>query len=177
MDVKHILITHLDPDHTGGLSDFPDARVHILYSELKSAMEPANYRERVRYRRCRLAHGPRWITHHKVSTKPWFELDCIRDINPSLSDFVLIPLDGHTRGHCGVAIRTGSGWLLHAGDACHHEGELLHLLHLVSNLDRTSAARTILCLCQTIERHADEITVCCSHDPEEYERFSGRELK
>jgi hypothetical protein len=29
----------------------------------------------------------------------------------------LVPLFGHTRGHCGVAIRNGSGWLFHVGDA------------------------------------------------------------
>jgi glyoxylase-like metal-dependent hydrolase (beta-lactamase superfamily II) len=29
----------------------------------------------------------------------------------------LVPLFGHTRGHCGVAVRTASGWLFHVGDA------------------------------------------------------------
>ncbi len=29
----------------------------------------------------------------------------------------LVPLFGHTRGHCGVAVRTEQGWLFHAGDA------------------------------------------------------------
>ena len=29
----------------------------------------------------------------------------------------LIPLTGHTRGHCGVAIRAGGGWLFHCADA------------------------------------------------------------
>ena len=28
-DVRHIVLTHLDLDHVGGLSDFPDARVHV----------------------------------------------------------------------------------------------------------------------------------------------------
>ena len=30
---------------------------------------------------------------------------------------MLIPLAGHTRGHCGVAIKTETGWHLHCGDA------------------------------------------------------------
>jgi hypothetical protein len=29
----------------------------------------------------------------------------------------LVPLFGHTRGLCGVAIRTGPGWLFHVSDA------------------------------------------------------------
>nr|WP_246148118.1 MBL fold metallo-hydrolase [Nonomuraea turkmeniaca] len=28
-DVRHIVLTHLDPDHTGGISDFPWATVHL----------------------------------------------------------------------------------------------------------------------------------------------------
>ena len=30
---------------------------------------------------------------------------------------LLIRLPGHTPGHCGVAVETGDGWLLHCGDA------------------------------------------------------------
>lgn len=29
----------------------------------------------------------------------------------------LIPLFGHSRGHCGVAIKTSNGWFFHAADA------------------------------------------------------------
>jgi glyoxylase-like metal-dependent hydrolase (beta-lactamase superfamily II) len=29
----------------------------------------------------------------------------------------LIPLFGHTGGHCGVAIENGNGWVFQAGDA------------------------------------------------------------
>src|SRR5687768_9555144 len=28
-DVRHIVLTHLDFDHAGGLSDFPEAKVHV----------------------------------------------------------------------------------------------------------------------------------------------------
>ena len=28
-DVRHVVLTHCDPDHTGGLADFPHARVHL----------------------------------------------------------------------------------------------------------------------------------------------------
>lgn len=30
-DVRDIVITHFDLDHVGGLSDFPDARVHVAH--------------------------------------------------------------------------------------------------------------------------------------------------
>src|SRR5262245_36271461 len=28
-DVRHVVLTHMDLDHAGGLSDFPHARVHV----------------------------------------------------------------------------------------------------------------------------------------------------
>jgi hypothetical protein len=36
-DVRHIVLTHLDFDHAGGLDDFPEARVHLLAREHESA--------------------------------------------------------------------------------------------------------------------------------------------
>ena len=32
-DVRHVVLTHLDLDHAGGLPDFPHARVHVLAAE------------------------------------------------------------------------------------------------------------------------------------------------
>ena len=39
-------------------------------------------------------------------------------------DVLLVPLHGHTRGHCSVAVRAADGWLLHCGDAYFHHGEI-----------------------------------------------------
>jgi glyoxylase-like metal-dependent hydrolase (beta-lactamase superfamily II) len=36
-DVRHIVLTHLDFDHAGGLEDFPDATVHVLEAEHHAA--------------------------------------------------------------------------------------------------------------------------------------------
>ena len=33
-DVKHIFVSHLDFDHAGGISDFPNATVHVLHLNL-----------------------------------------------------------------------------------------------------------------------------------------------
>src|SRR4051794_19069444 len=37
-DVKHIVVTHLDLDHAGGLCDFPRAKVHVHAREHGAAM-------------------------------------------------------------------------------------------------------------------------------------------
>ena len=39
-DVRHIVLTHLDFDHAGGLGDFPDATVHLLAEEKAHAEAP-----------------------------------------------------------------------------------------------------------------------------------------
>ena len=37
LDVRHIVLTHLDFDHAGGIEDFPHATVHVLHSEWTAA--------------------------------------------------------------------------------------------------------------------------------------------
>jgi glyoxylase-like metal-dependent hydrolase (beta-lactamase superfamily II) len=41
----------------------------------------------------------------------------VRSLRGLPEDLLLVPLFGHTLGHCGVAVQAARGWLLHAGDA------------------------------------------------------------
>ena len=34
-DVRHLLLTHLDRDHAGGMADFPSAKVHVHRKEYR----------------------------------------------------------------------------------------------------------------------------------------------
>ncbi len=45
----------------------------------------------------------------------WYDFDAIR--LPFEPEMWLVPLHGHTRGQCGVAIKTPTGWHFHVGDA------------------------------------------------------------
>ena len=56
-DVRHVIATHLDVDHAGGLPDFPAADVHVFAPELKAALNPS-WRERERYVAAHWAHRP-----------------------------------------------------------------------------------------------------------------------
>jgi glyoxylase-like metal-dependent hydrolase (beta-lactamase superfamily II) len=49
-DVRHIVLTHLDFDHAGGLDDFPAATVHLLASERDAAVAQRTWLDRQRYR-------------------------------------------------------------------------------------------------------------------------------
>lgn len=181
-DVRHIVLTHLDVDHAGGIADFPHAQIHLSGPELRAATAPKTRIDRVRYRQPLWAHGPDWVAHEPSRGERWFGFEAVRPMNPSLGEnILLIPLEGHTRGHVGIAIDTGHGWLLHAGDAylLHHEA---HTSVATSNLAlalltwaqgsayRNNQAR----LRQLTTTHAQQVTVFCSHDPTEFHQLHNR---
>ncbi len=49
-DVRHIVLTHLDFDHAGGLEDFPEATVHVMQAEIEAAQERRGFIASRRYR-------------------------------------------------------------------------------------------------------------------------------
>src|SRR5919107_870671 len=62
-DVRHVVLTHLDFDHAGGLDDFPWATVHLLASERDSAVRQATLLDRMRYRPQQWGTMARWRAH------------------------------------------------------------------------------------------------------------------
>ncbi len=122
-DVKHVVCTHLDLDHVGGIADFPDARIHVMTAERDAAANPPTMKERRRYIQKHFAHGPKWNTHD-AGGETWKGFSAVRALSDDEPDLLLVPLYGHTRGHAAVAVRTDAGWLLHCGDAYFHAGEM-----------------------------------------------------
>ncbi|GAB3774949.1 glyoxylase-like metal-dependent hydrolase (beta-lactamase superfamily II) [Nocardioides ginsengisegetis] len=176
-DVTDIALTHLDLDHAGGLGDFPGARVHVFGAELDAALHPT-MREKARYIGAQWAHGPQW-TRHDEAGDDWFGF---RGVTALGEDVVLVPLHGHTRGHCGVAVRRpDGGWLLHAGDSYFHTSEketppsppvglrAFQTLMAVDNKQRKANQERLR------ELHAahGEITIFSAHDASEYAALAG----
>jgi glyoxylase-like metal-dependent hydrolase (beta-lactamase superfamily II) len=170
-DVRHIITTHLDLDHAGGLPDFPDAEVHLLGLELRAAMHPS-WRDRARYVAAHWAHGPRWV-EHDPGGEEWFGFQSVRVLPGSDAEILLIPLIGHTHGHTGVAVRRGEGWLLHCGDAFFHHGEVAtppHCPRVIAafaafdEVDRKARRGNVERLRELAARHGSEVELICSHD-------------
>jgi glyoxylase-like metal-dependent hydrolase (beta-lactamase superfamily II) len=184
-DVKNIICTHLDRDHAGGLGDFPHARVHVMQNERDAALNPANARERERYRACHFSHGPEWVTYDAVSEEKWFGMDCIRELSGLPPGILLVPLPGHTRGQCGVAVDTGNGWILHCGDAYYIKEELrnrgrtpigVQAFRLIAHCDHALAMKQIERLKKLLRENGGEIRTLAAHDQFEYRNLFGKPL-
>lgn len=181
-DVRHIVITHLDLDHAGGLGDFPNAEVHVHRNELDAALHPT-LRTASRYRGAQWAHGPRWAPHETTDGDPWNGFARARLIEDAGTEIALIALHGHTSGNSGVAVNTGSGWLLHAGDAYVHHGEIetparttrgRTIYHRFNSVDETLRRENAARLAELAREHAGDVTVFCSHDPADLVRIRAK---
>lgn len=173
-DVKQIVATHLDPDHSGGLPDFPLAEVHVFARELDAAMSPT-LRDRPRYRRAHWSHNPHWI-RHEIEGDEWFGFEGVKILPDLGTEVLMVPLIGHTLGHTGIAIKRKDGWLLHCGDAYFHHDELstppgcpsgLRLFQNLNNADRRQRLANQERLRELVSRHGEEVSLLCSHDPYE----------
>ncbi len=176
-EVKHIIVTHLDRDHVGGIKDFPGAQVHLLAEEWAAAMDPSTIAEKWRYSPRDWRHSPNWSLH-RVQGETWFGFDSVQVLSDALFEILLIPLVGHSRGHAGVAVSTHEGWLLHCGDAYFHRNEIrqmnwsrplgikaIQFLDDVARADRINNQKR---LAHLAKMHSHEVRLICSHDEEEF---------
>ncbi len=183
-DVRHIALTRFHFDHAGGLPDFPWAKVHIFQGEHQAVTQPRDLHERHVYRREHGAHGPQWAVHGLAGDR-WFGFECTPPIRVGALEVRLVPLPGHTRGHCGVALRLADGWLFHCGDAYTFHGDVDPVEPFPPPYQRvfrpffniSGAMRAIgrhSPRLRALRRaHGDEVRLTCSHDPHELEKFLG----
>ncbi|ARP88505.1 MBL fold metallo-hydrolase [Bordetella genomosp. 9] len=182
-DVRHIVLTHLDFDHAGGLDDFPQATVHLLRRERESAALQSTWLDRQRYRPAQWSSLRRWKTYLPGDGDAWFGLRGVRRIEGIQADIALVPLHGHTLGHAGVALAGEDKWLLQAGDAYFYHQELdlerprctpgLRFYQWMMEKDRKARFQNQARLRELRREHSGQVTICCSHDPHEFDALKA----
>ncbi len=181
-DVRHIVLTHLDFDHAGGLEDFPDATVHVFADEYAAANRREGAIAQRRYRPGQWDEMVRW-QRYRVDGERWHGFDCVRDLAGLPPEVLLVPLVGHTWGHCGVAVKRDDGWLFHAGDAYFHRDELddpprctpgLAAYQTLMEVDRARRLANQQRLRELKRDHGRDVAIVSAHDPVELAAMQGR---
>ena len=183
-DVTDIVLTHLDLDHAGGIKDFPNATVHVHESELSAARARPTLKEQSRYVPPQWMPAPQWKEHtigstHDAADGGWRGFDSAEIVG---DDIVMIPLHGHTRGHCGVAVRRpdDAGWFLHAGDAIFDSSEagrksscplgLAAYQRMIRvDADQWTANRDRL---RALNSDASDVEIIAAHDTAQFDRLA-----
>lgn len=183
-DVRDIILTHLDFDHAGGLDDFPQATVHLLERERVSAFAQESWLDRQRYRPQQWSTRRRWITYEAGEGDTWYGFDAVRELAGLPPDIVLVPLIGHTHGHCGVAVRRERDWLFLTGDAYFYHGEMdlqrprctpgLRFYQWMMEKNRPARLWNQARLRELKRARSAEVTLFSSHDVREYQYLAGQ---
>ena len=176
-DVRHVLLTHLDRDHAGGVPDFPHAKVHVHRAEYDMAVLGRPAAPEGRYITQQWQHGPSWQFYGEGG-EDWFGFRGVRALGDREPDILMIPLAGHTPGHCGIAVRSADTWLLHAGDSYFFHGQLeakvrmplaLGYFQRKADMDRKARIANQERLRALKLGHGARVTIFNSHDPVDYE--------
>ncbi|GGO96794.1 MBL fold metallo-hydrolase [Wenjunlia tyrosinilytica] len=178
-DVRHIVLTHFDADHIGGLSDFPHATVHATAAEVLGSVISPSLRERNRYRPAQWAHGPK-IVEHRPDGEKWRGFAQAKELDAVAPGIVMVSLPGHTRGHACIAVDTGGRWILHAGDSFYHHGTLdgrtpvpaaLRRSEAVVAYDADKVRDNHARLAELYRRAEPDLVIFNAHDPTLFEKM------
>lgn len=180
-DVRHIIISHLDFDHAGGIEDFPNATVHLLAREHHAAVrhDGGIHGDR-RYQVRQWDEVRHWQFYRSGEGERWMGFDAVRDLTGLPPEILLVPLAGHTWGHSGVAIQEDSGnWLFYAADAYFYRGEIgsphyrctpgLRFYQGMMDTDREARLRNQARVRRLSLERPGEVRIFCAHDPVEFD--------
>ena len=120
-DIEAIILTHMHPDHSAGLTDqttgrklFPNAEVVVHENEPMhwfddGAMSRADERARRLFFQC----GREQMAPYRKATRTFSKAT---EVFPGVTS---VPMHGHTPGHTGYMIASGNASLLIWGDIVH----------------------------------------------------------
>lgn len=183
-DVRHIVLTHLDFDHAGGLDDFPEAQVHMLKIERDYAFSQKTWLDRQRYRPEQWGTKNNWKVYEPSDGESWFGFNRVHSLVGLPPEIVMVPLIGHTHGHVGIAVESKNKWLFNTGDAYFYHEEMnlenpycpngLKLIQAMMDKNHESRLWNQARLRELKRHHSRGVEIFCSHDSVEFERLAGR---
>jgi glyoxylase-like metal-dependent hydrolase (beta-lactamase superfamily II) len=171
-DVRHIVITHFDMDHIGGLSDFPEAQIHTTAAEVLGALGAPTRQEKFRFRSAQWAHGPK-LVEHNPDGEAWRGFAAAKELTEISPGIVLVSLPGHTRGHVCVAVDAGNRWVLQCGDAFYHPGTVdgqsrvpagITAIEPLLAFNRKRVRDNHARLAELYRRREPDLLMVCAHD-------------
>jgi glyoxylase-like metal-dependent hydrolase (beta-lactamase superfamily II) len=151
--------------------------VHVHRNEYEMAVSRKIPAPKGRYISEQWQHGPDWAFYGEGG-EDWFGFKGVRALGNSEPDILMIPLPGHTLGHCGIAVRGKDKWLLHAGDSYFFHGQVqtpprmplvLGLFQRKADMDRKTRIANQERLRTLKATQGDAVTIFNSHDPVDYE--------
>jgi glyoxylase-like metal-dependent hydrolase (beta-lactamase superfamily II) len=184
-DVRHIIVSHLDFDHAGGIEDFPNATVHLLSREHKAADRRDGAMGRQRYQPWQWDEVAHWQHYTAGEGEGWMGFQAVRDLVGLPPEILLVPLAGHTWGHSGVAIQEDDGrWLFYAADAYFYRGEIgseeyrctpgLRFYQTMMDTDRQARLTNQARLRRLSLERGSELRIFCAHDAFEFDVLAGK---
>jgi glyoxylase-like metal-dependent hydrolase (beta-lactamase superfamily II) len=103
--------------------------------------------------------------------------EAVRGLAGLGDDILIVPLFGHTNGHCGIAVNNGGHWLLDAGDAYFDAREIklperkcgpgTEFFQLIVTTER-GTRRNNQDRLRALHAEQPEIDIFCGHNPFEY---------
>jgi hypothetical protein len=158
--------------------------VHVFRNEYVSALKTRRFSlvDRIGYVDEHLRADINWMLHSFTGFK-WFGFDAIPVLEQPSYEVFIVPLAGHSRGHCAVAVQLEEGWLLHCGDA--------YIRDMQIDIDEPKnpfpiGLRTIsgvlfppgpIARLRALRReHGEVIKMFCSHDRASYAELRGISL-